>query len=82
MMQRAVGMHGNYITKVGDYSTGAGQTIMPYVLGSTEVYAQGTSGSEILDNSDNIILWANDPVKTCKWVGTVRRTSLSAISIN
>ena len=62
-MQRAVGMHGNFITKVGDYSTGAGQTILPYVLGSTEVYAQGTSWSEILDNSDNIILWANDPVK-------------------
>ncbi|HCH4262304.1 trimethylamine-N-oxide reductase TorA [Vibrio parahaemolyticus] len=62
-MQRAVGMHGNFITKVGDYSTGAGQTIMPYVLGSTEVYAQGTSWSEILENSDNIILWANDPVK-------------------
>ncbi|EKO3539770.1 trimethylamine-N-oxide reductase TorA [Vibrio fluvialis] len=63
MMQRAVGMHGNYITKVGDYSTGAGQTIMPYVLGSTEVYAQGTSWTEILEHSDNIILWANDPVK-------------------
>ncbi|EHR6001614.1 trimethylamine-N-oxide reductase TorA [Vibrio parahaemolyticus] len=62
-MQRAIGMHGNFITKVGDYSTGAGQTIMPYVLGSTEVYAQGTSWSEILENSDNIILWANDPVK-------------------
>lgn len=63
MMQRAVGMLGNYITKVGDYSTGAGQTIMPYVLGSTEVYAQGTSWTEILKHSDNIILWANDPVK-------------------
>ncbi|WP_019275764.1 trimethylamine-N-oxide reductase TorA [Vibrio coralliilyticus] len=62
-MQRAVAMHGNFITKVGDYSTGAGQTILPYVLGSTEVYAQGTSWSEILENSDNIILWANDPVK-------------------
>ncbi|KJY83166.1 trimethylamine N-oxide reductase I catalytic subunit [Vibrio galatheae] len=62
-MQRAVGMHGNFITKVGDYSTGAGQTILPYVLGSTEVYAQGTSWSEILQNADNIILWANDPVK-------------------
>ncbi|NVD06315.1 trimethylamine-N-oxide reductase TorA [Vibrio sp. JPW-9-11-11] len=62
-MQRAVGMHGNFITKVGDYSTGAGQTILPYVLGSTEVYAQGTSWSEILNNSDNIVLWANDPVK-------------------
>lgn len=63
MMQRGVGMHGNFISKVGDYSTGAGQTILPYVLGSTEVYAQGTSGSEILENSDNIVLWATDPVK-------------------
>ncbi|KHT63606.1 trimethylamine N-oxide reductase I catalytic subunit [Photobacterium gaetbulicola] len=62
-MQRVVGMHGNYIKKVGDYSTGAGQTILPYVLGSTEVYAQGTSWSEILEHSDNIVLWANDPVK-------------------
>ncbi len=62
-MQRAVAMHGNYIKKVGDYSTGAGQTILPYVLGSTEVYAQGTSWSEILDNSKLIVLWANDPVK-------------------
>ena len=62
-MQRAVAMHGKFIKKVGDYSTGAGQTVLPYVLGSTEVYAQGTSWSEILDNSKTIILWANDPVK-------------------
>ncbi|WCE28543.1 trimethylamine-N-oxide reductase TorA [Vibrio sp. SCSIO 43137] len=62
-MRRAVAMHGNYIKKIGDYSTGAGQTILPYVLGSTEVYAQGTSWSEILDNSDTIVMWANDPVK-------------------
>ncbi|WP_375750260.1 trimethylamine-N-oxide reductase TorA [Vibrio sp. HN007] len=62
-MQRAVAMHGNFVKKVGDYSTGAGQTILPYVLGSTEVYAQGTSWSEILENSDTIVMWANDPVK-------------------
>ncbi|MGF1682355.1 trimethylamine-N-oxide reductase TorA [Photobacterium minamisatsumaniensis] len=62
-MQRAVGMHGNFMTKIGDYSTGAGQTIMPYILGSTEVYAQGTSWPEILENSQNVILWANDPIK-------------------
>ncbi len=62
-MQRAVAMHGNFIKKVGDYSTGAGQTILPYVLGSTEVYAQGTSWTEILGNSKLIVLWANDPVK-------------------
>ncbi|MEZ9059340.1 trimethylamine-N-oxide reductase TorA [Vibrio pelagius] len=62
-MQRAMALHGYSVKKIGDYSTGAGQTIMPYVLGSTEVYAQGTSWELILENSDNIILWGNDPVK-------------------
>ena len=62
-MARSIAMHGSSVTKVGDYSTGAGQTILPYVLGSTEVYAQGTSWEEILSNSKNIVLWANDPVK-------------------
>ncbi|MGS0682334.1 trimethylamine-N-oxide reductase TorA [Shewanella sp. 125m-7] len=62
-MQRAVAMHGNFVKKVGDYSTGAGQTILPYVLGSTEVYAQGTSWSLILEHSKTIILWSNDPYK-------------------
>ncbi|MBL4814859.1 MAG: molybdopterin-dependent oxidoreductase, partial [Shewanella sp.] len=62
-MQRAIGMHGNFVKKIGDYSTGAGQTIMPYILGSTEVYAQGTSWSLILEESKTIILWSNDPYK-------------------
>ncbi|PKH02236.1 trimethylamine-N-oxide reductase TorA [Psychromonas sp. MB-3u-54] len=62
-MQRAVGMHGNFVKKIGDYSTGAGQTILPYILGSTEVYAQGTSWPLILEESNTIILWSNDPYK-------------------
>lgn len=62
-MQRAVAMHGHSVKKVGDYSTGAGQTVLPYVLGSTEVYAQGTSWQLILENSKTIILWGSDPLK-------------------
>ena len=62
-MNRAVGMHGNFVKKVGDYSTGAGQTILPYVLGSTEVYSQGTSWPVILENSKTVVFWASDPVK-------------------
>ncbi|MCL6263749.1 trimethylamine-N-oxide reductase TorA [Craterilacuibacter sp. RT1T] len=62
-MLRAVGMHGHTVTTAGDYSTGAGQVIMPYVLGSTEVYSQGTSWELILKHSKNIIFWASDPVK-------------------
>ena len=62
-MLRAVAMHGRSVGTAGDYSTGAGQMILPYVLGSTEVYSQGTSWPLILDNSKVIILWSNDPVK-------------------
>ncbi|MDY4281635.1 MAG: trimethylamine-N-oxide reductase TorA [[Pasteurella] mairii] len=62
-MLRAIGMHGHSVGTMGDYSTGAGQTILPYVLGSTEVYSQGTSWEIILQESKNIIFWASDPVK-------------------
>ncbi|MDX1268137.1 MAG: molybdopterin-dependent oxidoreductase, partial [Oceanisphaera sp.] len=62
-MQRAVNLHGNFVSKVGDYSTGAGQVIMPYVLGSTEVYDQGTSWPLILEHTKTLVLWANDPFK-------------------
>ena len=62
-MARAIAMHGYSVSKVGDYSTGAGQTIMPYVLGSTEVYAQGTSWPLILKHSKTILLWGTDLVK-------------------
>ncbi|WP_299002883.1 trimethylamine-N-oxide reductase TorA [uncultured Shewanella sp.] len=62
-MQRAISMHGNFVKKIGDYSTCAGQTILPYILGSTEVYAQGTSWPLILKESNTIILWSNDPYK-------------------
>ncbi|AWI50659.1 trimethylamine-N-oxide reductase TorA [Actinobacillus porcitonsillarum] len=62
-MIRAIGMHGRSVSTAGDYSTGAGQTILPYVLGSTEVYSQGTSWEIILKESQNIIFWASDPVK-------------------
>ncbi len=62
-MQRAVGMHGNFIKKVGDYSTGAGQVILPYVLGSTEVYAQATTWTTILKDTKTLIWWSSDPIK-------------------
>ena len=54
-MIRAIAMHGHSVGTVGDYSTGAGQTILPYVLGSTEVYSQGTSWEIILKETENLI---------------------------
>ncbi len=62
-MVRGVGMHGRSVGTAGDYSTGAGQVILPYILGSTEVYSQGTSWEVILRESKLIVFWANDPIK-------------------
>lgn len=62
-MQRAIAMHGDSVAKVGDYSTGAAQFILPYIMGSTEVYSQGTSWPLILDHSKTIVLWGNDLYK-------------------
>lgn len=62
-MIRAIAMHGSSVGTVGNYSTGAGQTILSYVLGSTEVYSQGTSWEVILKETENLIFWASDPVK-------------------
>ncbi len=65
-MQRALAMHGGFVKKIGDYSTGAAQAIMPYVLGSTEVYAQQTSWPLVLENAKQIVIWANDPIKNAQ----------------
>lgn len=62
-MLRAMGMHGYSVGTAGDYSTGAGQTILPYVLGSTEVYSQGTSWDIILKETRVLVFWASDPIK-------------------
>ena len=62
-MQRAVGLHGTYVKKVGDYSTGAAQVILPHVVGSTEVYSQQTSWPLVLKNARNIVFWGSDPMK-------------------
>ncbi len=62
-MLRAVGMHGRAVSTAGDYSTGAGQVILPYVLGSTEVYSQGTTWDILLKESKFIVWWASDPIK-------------------
>ncbi len=62
-MHRGIKMHGNSVGTMQDYSTGAGQTIMPYVMGTTEVYIQGTSWEYIVDNTELLIMWAMDPIK-------------------
>ncbi|SMY15716.1 trimethylamine-N-oxide reductase TorA [Photobacterium aquimaris] len=63
MMKRGVSLHGTTLGKMGDYSTGAAQVILPYVAGAMEVYEQQTSWPLVLEHTDTIVMWASDPIK-------------------
>lgn len=63
MMMRAVGLHGKFLAKAGDYSTGAAQVVLPYVAGAMEVYEQQTSWPLVLEHSKTIVIWGSDPIK-------------------
>ncbi|QBF31367.1 molybdopterin-dependent oxidoreductase [Thalassococcus sp. S3] len=46
---------------VGDYSGGAGQIIMPHVLGDMEVYSRQTSWWQVLQHCETFVLIGTDP---------------------
>lgn len=66
LLQRFMGMAGGYVGVTGDYSTGASQVIMPYVVGSIEVYEQQTSYPLVLEHSQVIVIWGADPIATLR----------------
>ncbi len=63
-MSRFANLMGGFTDCMTDYSTGAAQTIMPHITGSTDVYAQQTSWKTVLENTEVLVFWAIDPVKT------------------
>ncbi|GAA7169527.1 hypothetical protein HpCK101_02490 [Helicobacter pylori] len=48
LLHRFLNVTGGFVGATGDYSTGASQVIMPYVVRSIEVYEQQTSWENIL----------------------------------
>lgn len=66
LLQRYMSLAGGYTGHLGDYSTGAAQVIMPYVVGGNEVYQQQTSWPLILEHSDVVVLWSANPINTLK----------------
>ncbi|MTD37391.1 molybdopterin guanine dinucleotide-containing S/N-oxide reductase [Erwinia sp. CPCC 100877] len=66
LLQRYMSQAGGYTGHLGDYSTGAAQVIMPYVVGSNEVYQQQTSWPLVLEHSEVVVLWSANPVNTLK----------------
>ena len=59
-----MGLAGGYVGSLGDYSTGAAQVIMPYVVGSIEVYEQQTTYPVVMEHSDVVVLWGMNPINT------------------
>jgi biotin/methionine sulfoxide reductase len=72
---------GGYTGHLGDYSTGAAQAIMPYVVGGNEVYQQQTSWPLVLEHSDVVVLWSANPLNTLKiaWNAPMSRASRGSI---
>ncbi|WP_106403326.1 molybdopterin guanine dinucleotide-containing S/N-oxide reductase [Phytobacter massiliensis] len=66
LLQRYMSLAGGYTGHLGDYSTGAAQAIMPYVVGGNEVYQQQTSWPMVLEHTDVVVLWSANPLNTLK----------------
>ena len=66
LLQRYMSLAGGYTGHLGDYSTGAAQAIMPYVVGGNEVYQQQTSWQLVLEHSEVVVLWSANPLNTLK----------------
>ncbi|MGG7073445.1 molybdopterin-dependent oxidoreductase [Campylobacter sp. 9BO] len=65
-LHRFMNLSGGFVKSLEDYSTAAGQVILPHVLGSIEVYEQQTSHSLVLENSKVILIWGADPLATLR----------------
>jgi trimethylamine-N-oxide reductase (cytochrome c) len=70
LLRRLMNLKGGFVNSSGDYSTGAAQIIMPHVLGTLEVYEQQTAWPVVVDNTELMVFWGADPLKTCQigWV--------------
>ncbi|KGI56672.1 molybdopterin guanine dinucleotide-containing S/N-oxide reductase [Campylobacter sp. MIT 97-5078] len=66
LLHRFMNVTGGFVGVTGDYSTGASQVIMPYVVGSIEVYEQQTSWENILSESKIVVIWGADPLSTLR----------------
>ncbi|MBK1964161.1 molybdopterin guanine dinucleotide-containing S/N-oxide reductase [Campylobacter novaezeelandiae] len=75
LLHRFLNVTGGFVGVSGDYSTGASQIIMPYVVGSIEVYEQQTSWENILKYSKYVVIWGADPLTTLRiaWTSNDQR---------
>lgn len=66
LLHRLMNVTGGFTGTLGDYSTGAAQVIMPHVLGTIEVYEQQTSWPLVLENTEVVVIWGANLIRTLK----------------
>lgn len=64
LLRRLLKLNGGFTNSSGDYSTGAAQVILPYVVGSLEVYEQCTTWPNIAENTELMVFWGANPINT------------------
>ncbi|GGP17827.1 trimethylamine-N-oxide reductase TorA [Silvimonas iriomotensis] len=64
LLARAMMANGGFVSRSGDYSTGAAQVILPYVVGSIDVYEQPTAWPVVVEHTELMVFWGADPVVT------------------
>ncbi|MFO1035790.1 MAG: trimethylamine-N-oxide reductase TorA [Geminicoccaceae bacterium] len=64
LLRRMLNLKGGFVNSSGDYSTGAAQIVMPHVVGTLEVYEQQTVWPVVVADTEVLVLWGNDPVRT------------------
>lgn len=62
--QRFMEQNGGYVSRTGDYSSGATQVIMPHVIGSLGSYEQSTAWPVVVRDSKLVVIWGADPMVT------------------
>jgi trimethylamine-N-oxide reductase (cytochrome c) len=60
LLRRMMSLKGGFVNVSGDYSTGASQVILPYVVGSLEVYDQCTAWPVVVENTELMVIWGAD----------------------
>lgn len=64
LLRRMMNLKGGFVNSTGDYSTAASQVIMPHVMGTLEVYEQQTSWDVVARDTETLVFWGADPIKT------------------
>jgi trimethylamine-N-oxide reductase (cytochrome c) len=62
LLRRMLSQNGGFVNSSGDYSTGAAQVVLPYVVGSIEVYEQPTAWPVVVESCELMVFWGADPI--------------------